>query len=170
MQLKALVKWLLIISALLSVFSIFGLIIAPTASASQAEIEDCRSGERSPEEMGYSGLTCNDMEDGVKWNQLLMNYVKVLGCMTCVPSALILGGNIPIHQAPQIRMVKISLKMQQLDDVNQQLNAARVLLKKFRKISILTANQPYFEPNQGFENLNRLVNLLRQDIKRNYHL
>lgn len=131
MQLKALVKWLLIISALLSVFSIFGLIIAPTTSASQAEIEDCRSGERSPEEMGYSGLTCNDMEDGVM-EPTLMNYVKVLGCMTCVPSALILGVIFPFIKAPDPDG-KISFKMQQLDDVNQQLNAARVLLKNSEK-------------------------------------
>lgn len=131
MQIKAVVKWLLIISALLSVFSIFGLIIAPTTSASQAEIDDCRSGERTPEEMGYSGLTCNDMEDGVM-EPSLINYVRVLGCMTCVPSALILGVIFPFIKTPDPDG-KIALKMQQLDDVNQQLNAARTLLKNSEK-------------------------------------
>jgi|TARA_B110000908_G_scaffold146949_1_gene178266 hypothetical protein len=131
MQIKAVVKWLLIISALMSVFSIFGLIITPTTSASQAEIDDCRSGERTPEEMGYSGLTCNDMEDGVM-EPSLINYVRVLGCMTCVPSALILGVIFPFIKTPDPDG-KIALKMQQLDDVNQQLNAARTLLKNFEK-------------------------------------
>ena len=43
MQKKKVVKWLLIISALMSVFSIVGLMVAPTTSASQAEIDDCKS-------------------------------------------------------------------------------------------------------------------------------
>jgi uncharacterized membrane protein len=131
MRIKMVVKWLLIISALMSVFSIFGLIIAPTTSASQAEIDDCRSGERTPEEMGYRGLTCNDMEDGVM-EPSLINYVRVLGCMTCVPSALILGVIYPLIKTPDPDG-KIALKMQQLDDVNQQLNAARTLLKNSEK-------------------------------------
>ena len=126
-MLKKTIKWLLIISAFLSVLSILGLLIAPTTTASQAEIDDCRNGERTPEEMGFPGLTCNDMEDGFM-KPTLMNYAKVFGCMTCVPSALILGVIYPFIKTPDPDG-KIALKMQQLDDVTQQLNQAKSLLK-----------------------------------------
>ena len=112
---------------LMSVFSIVGLIIAPTTSASQEEIDDCRSGEKTPEEMGYPGMTCGDMEDGFMEPSLL-NWIRVLSCMTCVPAALILGIIYPFIKTPDPDG-KIALKMQQLDDVTQQLNQAKSLLK-----------------------------------------
>jgi hypothetical protein len=126
-MLKNTIKWLLIISALISAFSIVGLIIAPTTSASQAEIDDCRSGERTPEEMGYPEMTCGDMEDGVM-EPSLINWIRVLGCMTCVPAALILSVIYPFIKTPDPDG-KIALKMQQLDDVNQQLVQAKTFLK-----------------------------------------
>jgi hypothetical protein len=115
----------------MSVFSIVGLMVAPTTSASQAEVDDCKSGERTPEEMGFPDFTCEEMEEGVM-EPSLINYVRVLGCMTCVPSALILGVIFPFIKTPDPDG-KIALKMQQLDDVNQQLNAARTLLKNSEK-------------------------------------
>ena len=126
-MLKNTIKWLLIISALIAAFSIVGLIIAPTTSASQAEIDDCRSGERTPEEMGYPEMTCGDMEDGVM-EPSLINWIRVLGCMTCVPAALILSVIYPFIKTPDPDG-KIALKMQQLDDVNQQLVQAKTFLK-----------------------------------------
>jgi len=131
MQKKRVVKWLLIISALMSVFSIVGLMVAPTTSASQAEIDDCKSGERTPEEMGFPDFTCEEMEEGMMEPSLL-NYIRVISCMTCVPAALILGVIYPLIKTPDPDG-KIALKMQQLDDVNQQLNAARTLLKNSEK-------------------------------------
>ena len=131
MQKKRVVKWLLIISALISVFSIVGLMVAPTTSASQAEVDDCKSGERTPEEMGFPDFTCEQMEEGVMEPSLL-NWIRVLSCMTCVPAALILGVIYPLIKTPDPDG-KIALKMQQLDDVNQQLNAARALLKNSEK-------------------------------------
>lgn len=131
MQKKKVVKWLLIISALMSVFSIVGLMVAPTTSASQAEIDDCKSGERTPEEMGFPDFTCEEMEEGMMEPSLL-NYIRVISCMTCVPAALILGVIYPLIKTPDPDG-KIALKMQQLDDVNQQLNAARTLLKNSEK-------------------------------------
>jgi uncharacterized protein YqiB (DUF1249 family) len=131
MQKKRVLKWLLIISALISVFSIVGLMVAPTTSASQAEVDDCKSGERTPEEMGFPDFTCEQMEEGVMEPSLL-NWIRVLSCMTCVPAALILGVIYPLIKTPDPDG-KIALKMQQLDDVNQQLNAARALLKNSEK-------------------------------------
>jgi uncharacterized membrane protein len=131
MQKNRVVKWLLIISALISVFSIVGLMVAPTTSASQAEVDDCKSGERTPEEMGFPDFTCEQMEEGVMEPSLL-NWIRVLSCMTCVPAALILGVIYPLIKTPDPDG-KIALKMQQLDDVNQQLNAARALLKNSEK-------------------------------------
>ena len=137
-MLKNTVKWLLIISALIAIVSLALLLFGPTTTAEQSEIDACNSGARTPEEMGYPDFTCQDMEEGFM-RPTLLNYLKVGGCMLCVPSTLILGVIYPFIKTPDPDG-KIAMKMQQLDDVNQQLKQAKDHLKSLEQAQIERQN------------------------------
>ena len=158
-MLKKTVKWLLIISALMSVFSIVGLIIAPTTSATQEEIDDCQSGERTPEEMGYGGMDCYDMGSGVMKNTML-NWMRVLGCLTCVPAALILGVIYPFIKTPDPDGI-IAAKEQKLAEFTKKYNENMASLKSAQQ-RLDEANKLQMQRNREVE---RDAQILEQRIQ-----
>lgn len=126
---KSNVKKFLIISAIFSIIGVISAVSFPFSvnSATTQEVEDCLNGERTPEEMGWEGFTCAEMESGAMENSLL-NWVRMSCCILCIPATMILGIIYPLMKTPDPDG-KIALKLKQLDDVNVQLEQAKANLQ-----------------------------------------
>ena len=130
-MLKKTIRWLLIFSALMAIVSAVALTFAPKEYATQEEVDDCISGERTPEEMGYPGMSCLDMKDGFMESSI-RNTVNVLCCLTCVPAALILGVIYPFIKTPDPDGI-IAAKEQRLAEFTKKYNENMASLKSAQK-------------------------------------
>lgn len=137
-----------LISAAICIFLIVGQLfyeswVLDTPYILEADIDDCKLGRTTPEELGYPGLTCEDLVVTEDWWFTMYTY-------TCFLSMFSLGFSIFAKEKISVKMLnahnefidkELIEKLQKLDQVNEELSLQESRLRQNKNQVILIGNE-----------------------------